>query len=511
MSVFYRALLHLYPASFRAEYGAEMRADFAERKRESPPPLAGLGLALRAILDVVPNALGAHWDILRQDLRYAVRALGRAPGFTATAIVVVALGVGANTAAFSLADLVLLRPLPFPQPDRLVKLWQTTPGFERLEVSPANYRDWKAIAGPSFAEMGAYTDNAVNLVGQGAPRRLTRALVTPEVLRVVGTPPLLGRTFAPADGAASTTAVLSYALWRSQFGGDPDVVGRTVRLDGVPHTVIGVMPEGFHFPSREIEIWTPLVVPPDEYTDRNNDYFEVVARLAPGVPFEKARTDLATVAARLQKQYPTENKDVGAALLHLRDELPSRSRLLVLALSGAALCILVLACANLASLLLTRAAGRSRELAVRSALGAGRERLVRQLITESLALAVLGGIAGVAVAAGSLPLLARLVPAGLPIGQVPTIDLRVLAFAAALIAATGLGFGIAPALRAGSGGGLLALRDGGRTGGGRRQRLSSALVVLEVASSVVLLVASGLLLRAAWRIQAVDPGFRAEA
>lgn len=509
MIAFYRALLRLYPTGFRAEYGHELCAIFAERVRESSGPLAPLTLIVAAITDVVPNSLAVHLDILRQDLRYAARALRRAPGFAITAILVVALGVGANTAAFSLADFVLLRPLPFPESDRLVKLWQRTPGFNQVEVSPANYRDWKAMA-TSFSGMGAYARRAVNLVGEGDPRRLQAARVTPELLPLIGVPAFLGRVITPANSAARATVVLSHQLWQSHYGGDRNVIGRTVRLDGMPHTVIGVMPPTFHFPSREIELWAPLLLTGDDFVDRNDNYLEVVARLAPGATLEGALAELGTIAVRLERQYPKENREMGATMHRLRDQLPARSRLLVLALCGASLCILLLACANLASLLLTRGASRTRELAVRTALGAGRERLVRQLITESLTLAVIGGLVGIAVAVAAVPLLAQLVPSALPIGEAPAVDLRVLAFAAVLIGMTGLGFGIAPASQAGKSGGLEALREGGRTGGGRRQRMRSALVVVEITGSIVLLVSSGLLMRTVWRIQAVETGFRAE-
>jgi putative ABC transport system permease protein len=511
---FYRALLRLYPSGFRAEYGEELGAMHAQRMRETSGATARLLLLLSAIADVVPNALAVHFDILKQDVRYATRALLRAPGFAITAILVVALGVGANTAAFSLADFVLLRPLPFPQADRLVKLWQTSDGYSQTEPSPANYRDWKMMAAASptsnFAAMAAYTGRAVNLVGDGLPQRLQTSRVTPDLMSLIGVPAMFGRVITPADATNGSTAVISYQLWRTQFGGDPAVLGRTIRLDGTPHTIIGVMPASFRFPNRKIDLWSPLLLTGDDFTDRGDNYLEVIARLKPNATPQRADAEIVSIAARLEKQYPEENRGVGAQLVRLRDQMSSRSRMLVLALCGASLCILLLACANLASLLLARGVSRTRELAVRAALGAGRDRLVRQLITESIALAILGGVVGVAIAMAGLPLLAQLVPTALPIGEVPSVDLRVLAFAAVLIAITGLGFGVAPALRAGKSGALEALREGARTGGGRRQRMRSILVILEVTGSIVLLISSGLLMRAVWRIQAIDPGFRAE-
>jgi putative ABC transport system permease protein len=489
---FYRALLRLYPASFRAEYGDELCAAFTERLRATSRARAILG----AIADVLPNALAAHFDIVRQDLRYGARTFRRAPGFAFTVILIVALGIGANTAAFSLADFVLLRPLPFPEPDQLVKIWNNDDGVSQVEASPPNYRDWKAMATRSFSGMGAYAQGAFNLVGLGTPRRVQAALVTPELMPLIGVTPLLGSVIAPANKDAGLTAVLSHDLWRTQFAADPGVVGRVVRLDGTPYTIIGVMPANFRFPNRSVEVWAPLILEAEDAADRTNAYFNVIGRLEPGATLEGARAELSTIASRLERQYPDTNKDMRIFLHRLRDEVGQRSRLLVIALCGASLCILLLACANLASLLLARGSNRGRELAIRTALGAGRERLVRQLVTETILLSIIGGSVGVFIAWAGLPLLAQLVPTTLPIQEVPTIDLRVLAFAAVLMVLTGLGFGAFPALRT--------------QRVGARQRLRSALVILEVTGSVVLLISSGLLMRAIWRIQAVETGFRTE-
>ena len=503
----YRALLHLYPAGYRAEYGGELCAVFGERMREISGPLAPARRALAAAADVVPNALAVHWDVLRQDLRHTARALRRSPGFATTAVLVVALGVGANTAAFSLADYVLVRPLPFPDPDRLVRLWQATPEYTN-ELSPAVYRDWKAMS-TSFSGLEAFTTQPANLVGRTEPRRLETVLVTPGLFELVGVPAFAGRTIVPADSAAGPVAVLSYALWQAQFGGATSVLGQVVRLDGVPHTVIGVMPPSFRFPNRQAEAWTPLVFREDDYEDRTDTYLYGVARLRDGVTLERARGEMAVVTSQLGRQYPKEDGRTGAAVRRLREEMSARSRLLVIALCGAALCILLLACANLASLLLARATARARELAVRAALGAGRERLVRQLLTESAVLATIGGVVGVLTAVAAVPLLAQLVPAALPVAEEPSVNGRALAVAVLLVAVTGLAFGIVPALHAGRSSALSALRGGDRAGG-RTQRVRATLVVVEVAASVALLVSSGLLIRAVWNIQARDPGFRAE-
>ena len=502
---FYRALLLLYPTFFRVEYRDELCYAFAERAGELSGPFASLRILLAALADVIPNAVAVHWDVLRQDLRYAARALRRTPGFAFTAVLVVALGVGANTAVFSVADFVFVRPLPYADAGRLVKLWQGNPAG-RSEVSPANYRDWKAMAS-SFSGMGAYWIRAANLVGAGDPRRLETVQATPEVLPLLGVSPLLGRAFTARD--TGQVALLSYAFWQSQFGGDRGVIGRSVRLDGVPHTVIGVMPVPFQFPNRSIEAWTPLVLREENFEERNDNFLEVLARLRRGVSIEQARRELAVVSASLERQHPKENEGIAAVVLGLRDELSERARLLLIALCGAALCILLLACANLASLFLARGAFRERELAVRSALGAGGDRLARQLITETVGIALVGGAVGVAAAVVGMPLLARLVPSTLPIAEQASLDLRVLALATGFVLLTGFAFGLAPALRAGRSNALDALRSGTRAAGGRTQRLRATLVVVEVAASVVLLILSGLLIRAVWRIQAVDPGFAA--
>ena len=504
----YRFLLRLYPAGFRAEYQDDLTEAFTERARSYRGPLAPLQGIVAAVTDVVPNAAATHWELLRQDLRYAGRSLRRTPGFAVTAILVIALGVGANTAAFSLADFVLLRPLAFPRPDRLVRAWQSTPGYDRMEFSPANYRDVRAMT-HSFTGMGAFTDIAMNLVGSGEPRRLTIEVVTPDVMQVLGVPALAGRAIAPADSADENVIVLSFGLWQTQFGGDPRIVGSVVKLDETQYTVIGVMPATFAFPDRGAQAWRPFVLREQHFLNRADNFLGVVARLRDGVTVEAANADVVAVAARLREQYPKANEGTSALVVGMRDEMSERARLLVVALCGAALCILLLACANLASLLLTRATHRQRELAVRAALGAGRERLVRQLVTESVALAIVGGVVGVLVAYAALPLIAQLAPTSLPTADQPSVDLRVLLAAGVIVVLTGLAFGVGPAVAAGRSRALDALRSGAR-GGARTQRLRTVLVTVEVAASVVLLVASGLLIRAVLRIQATDPGFRAE-
>jgi predicted permease len=376
------------------------------------------------------------------------------------------------------------------------------------QLSPANYRDYKDLTS-SFRALGAFTGTSVNLVQAGEPQRLAGAMVTSEVLPLLGVAPLVGRVFDSANGAEGDAAavVLSYGLWQSQFGGDPRVLGRGVNLNGAPYQVIGVMPPGFYFPTRNVQIWTHLVLREADYADRDDNYLEAVGRLQPGVTMRQARADLTVAAARLARDYPETNGDAGFSFFALRDNMSPRYRVLLLGLCGATLCMLLLTCANLANLLLARAGARERELAVRAALGAGTERLVRQIVTESMTLLLAGGALGVALAAAAVPLLALLVPSTLPVASQPSVDLRVLVLALAITTLTGVGVGLLPALRVGARTDLSALRDGVRAGGGRKQRLRSVLVGVEVAMSIVLLITSGLLVRAVWRVQSIDPGF----
>jgi predicted permease len=457
------------------------------------------------------EAVAGHWDILKNDLRYTRRTLVRAPGFAVTAIVIIALGIGATTAAFSVTDFVLIRPLPFPQPERLVKVYQRTPGYGRMELSPANYRDWKQAA-TVFESIGTYHSLTANLIGAGEPLRVDGAAVSFDLFSTLRVQPLMGRLFTEKDDSsgAAGTAILSYRLWQTRFGGEADIVGRQVTLDRELITVIGVMPREFRFPTSDALLWTPLRFTEQNYVDRGDNWMYVVGRLRGGVTLEQARADLEVIAARLRAQYPAENRNVGAAVFRYSDEVSEQSRLLLVALSGASACVLLIACANLANLLLARALARRRELAVRTAMGAGRDRMIRQLMTESLLLATIGGALGVGVAYITVPLLNRLVPASLPIASTPIIDVRVLMFAIALTALTGIAFGLAPVLRIGGEADLGGLRESARIGGGQRERLRSALVVAEIVASVVLLVSAGLLMRALWTIQARDPGFRPE-
>jgi predicted permease len=517
--VLYSLLLRLYPASFRAEYGPELRATFARRRRDAGSIAAVVALWIEAVGDVLSNATRLHWEMLRQDIGYTLRTFRRTPAFTLTAILVSALGIGATTAAFSIVDHVLLRPLPFPESDRLLKLWQNQQfrGYPRMEVSPPNFLDWKRMS-MSFERISAYTTISANLSGDIEPTRLDGVSATSDLFLMLGAQAALGRVFVPTDDAenAAKTVVLSNRLWREQFAADPNVLGHRVLLNDEPHVVIGVMPASFYFPRRETQFWKTMELDDARAAqrgdnDRTNYYLNVVARLAPGVTMEQARSEMQVIVGNLERAYPKENDKNGVTILRLRDEVGSQTRLTLLALAGASFCVLLIGCTNLASLLLARALARQRELAVRAAVGAGRERLLRQMVTESLVLALIGGVLGVLLATIASPLFARLAPTILPIAQVPGVDPRMLAVAAAITLLTGLGFGVLPALRASRHADAQGLRESGRVGAGRRtERLRSGLIVTQVAVSIVLLISAGLLIRALLAVQQRDPGFKTD-
>jgi len=507
-------LLYLYPSSFRAEYAAELAHVFHKRREQASNPIEVAFLWIREFFDVLFNAARVHWDILRQDLRYTGRTLARAPGFTLTAVLITGLGIGANTATFSITDHVLLRPLPFAEPERLVQIWQRTPSYPQIELSPPNFDDWRKSS-TSFELMSAYSSDAVTFAGNDQPKRLEGASITPEFFGILRVQPAMGRLFQQDDmrEEANKTVILSYAFWQSAFGGNSDILGRQTRLNDDQYTVIGIMPQDFFFPARGTQFWRPLILTGPARYIRDNYYLNAIARLKPGVSLEKARAEMNLIAEQLERQYPRENAQLRAAVEPLHEDLiPVQTRSLLWTLFGASVCVLLITCTNLANLLLAKAMGRSKELTVRAAIGAGRERLVRQLLTESMALSVAGGLVGVVMAVVCLPVLAQLVPQRLPLGDVTVLDHRVLGFAFLVTLATGLAFGVLPALRMCSRAGHDGLREGSRTGvGGRRERLRSMLVVAEVAASVVLLVSSGLLIRALWRVQAIDPGFRPDS
>lgn len=512
---FHALLLRLYPRSFRAEYGAEMSAMFARRWRQETSLRARLLLLLGALGDAGRNAPALHREILGQDVRYALRTIRRAPSVSATVVIVTGLGVGATTAVFSVADHVLIKPLPFRDSGRLVKVWQRPQGGGNLEASPAHFRDWQA-GNRSFEQMAAFNEHSGNLVGGGDPLRLDGQQVSGGLFDLLGVRPLAGRTIAPHDDreTAPATMVISERLWRSRFGADLDAIGSTVTLNDAPRVIVGVMPRTFEFPTRNVDFWIPLQYSPDAYV-YTNPMLDVVARLKPGVSVEQARAEMATLAREVSARAAPATSDSvlgqfrSASVVMLRDGLSRQSRLLLWGLVGAAACLVVVACTNLASLLLTQGLARRKELAIRAALGAGRHRLTRQMLTESLILAGAGGAAGVAMAAAALPAIARLVPASLPIAEVPALDLRLFTLAAVLTLTTAIGAGLLPALRTARQMDAGALRDGARAGTGRgSERLRAVLVVAQVSASVLMLVTCGLLLRAVLAVEGTEIGFK---
>lgn len=455
---------------------------------------------------------------LGQDLRYGLRMLARAPGFTAVALLALVLGIGANSAIFSVVNSVLLRRLPFRQPEALMMVWEdaTHLGFPENTPSAANFRDWRE-QNTVFDGLVAFAFRSFNLTGGAAePERLDGRRISAGTFALLGVTPLLGRNFLPEeDRPGANVVLLSHGLWQRRFGADPHIVGRAITLDGESRTVVGVMPRLVELPNLEgwtDQLWVPLAFTPEEADNRGNHYLWVLGRLKPGVTRAQAQAEMTTVMARLEKQYPAENTRMGIKVRPLHDQLVGDIRPALLVLLGAVGFVLLIACANVANLLLARAAGRQREMAVRLALGAVRSRLTRQFLTESLLLAALGGAGGLVLAWSGLALLKHLIPAAVAQAEHIALDGRVVLFTAGLSLATGLLFGLFPALQASSGNLSETLKEGGRDGssGRRGQRLRSLLVVAEVAISFLLLIGAGLLIASFVHLLKLDPGYRTD-
>ncbi|HWS90361.1 MAG TPA: ABC transporter permease [Pyrinomonadaceae bacterium] len=448
---------------------------------------------------------------LRQDILFGLRVLRRNPVFSLVAVVTLALGIGANTALFSITNAVIFRPLPFPEPERLMTLWESAPKSEEARniVSPANYLDWRAQT-RSFEEMGAYTEDFYNISEDDSrPERVAGINATPSLFQTLGVRPLLGRVFRPEEGeyGAPNVVMLSYGLWQRRFGGDPNVVGKTVKMNGPEYTVVGVLPPDFILSPRRYEVIRSIVFDDRQRVNRRGRYLTVVARLRPGVTPEQARAEMRAVGARLAESYPDENAGRSATTYPLDRWITWGTRATLLTLLGAVGFTLLIACANVANLLLGQAAGRRKEMAVRAALGAGRLRLVRQMLTESLTLSLLGGLAGLLLAKWGVRLLVSLSPASLPRAEEAGLDPWVLCFTLAVSVVTGLAFGLAPALQASKVELTDALKSVRSTGDGRRSLARGALVAAEVALSLVLLVGAGLLVKSFIRLTEVELGF----
>jgi putative ABC transport system permease protein len=451
------------------------------------------------------------WETAIRDVRHALRALRSSPGFTALALALLALAIGANTAIFSVVSAVLLQPLPFPEPDRIVLLWEdftAVGGPARVEASPGDYVSWSE-RNRSFTAVAGFALDKYNLTGAGDPDELTGARTSGTLFAVLGMQPLLGRTLTSRDDSADAPAVvvLDERAWRSRFAADPGVVGRTVHLNGIPHTVVGVVPSDFRFPDKTVALFVPSRLSPADRALRDGYFMYVVARLKPDVTMAQAQADMTALARQLGREFPRSNGRTGVTVAALHEHVTREVRPSMAILMAAVGLVLVIAGANLANLLLMRGATRVREVAVRQALGATRARITRQLLTENAVLATAGAVLGVALSAPALRYLARLTPSGLPDATAPALDLRVLLFTLGVTTVMVLGCGTAPACASARVDLESAIRTGGSRGTTGRSRLRSALVVAELALTVVLVVGAGLLLRSYANVLAVDPGF----
>ena len=454
---------------------------------------------------------------LFQDLRYGFRLLSKNLGFTAVVVLTLALGIGANTAIFSVINAVLLQPLPFAEPDRLVTVWNvnTKTGGDGVQVSYPDFNDWRAQS-QSFEKMAAFRGRDLTVTGMGEAFRLRGATTTSDLFPLLGVAPRLGRVFTPEeDRAGNHSAILSDTLWRTRFKADPNAVGRTISINSQSYTIVGVMPPKFAFPisTDPVELWIGAAVDNEGAgaltNQRGNHAIEVIGRLKPGVSLAQAQSEVSRITDALQKQYPGENPDFGALVVPFFERVVGDVKLALMLLLGAVGCVLLIACGNIANLLLARAATQQKEVAVRAALGANRWRVIRQLLTESILLALLGGVAGLLLAWWGTDLLLKLVPGGLPRVTETALSARVLGFTLLISVLTGMLFGLVPALHSFRLDLVTTLKDAGRSSsdGGSGNRTRNALIVTQVAVAFVLLVCAGLLAGSFWRLQQVNPGF----
>ena len=450
------------------------------------------------------------------DLKQACKVLRKSPGFTVAALIVLALGIGANTAIFSIVNGVLIRPLPFEHPDRLVQLWHTPPqqqfpGIKQFSLSAANYLDWEQ-QNNVFDKTAIYAGKGFRLTGSGDPRVVEASRVEPTFFDVLRGKVLLGRSINPDDALPGheNVVVLAERFWRSQFGADPNIVGKNIQLNNQAYTVIGVMASNFQKPGWAL-LWTPLIWDPAEKIVRGEHHFMAVARLKPGVSVEQAQTNLDTIASRLAQEYPADDAGWGAQVVQLREETVGDVRKPLYILLGAVAFVLLIACANVANLILAKTLDRRKEIAIRTALGANRVRIIRQVLSEAVVLSIVGGALGLVVAHFGTKLVISFLGSSLPRLNEIGLDPYVLAFTFGIAVFTGVICGVWPAWRMSKADPQDALKQGGRTDaatGGRRTR--SVLVVTEVALSLVLLVGAGLMIRTLWNLRGVNPGFEAQ-
>jgi predicted permease len=456
---------------------------------------------------------------LLRDLRLALRQLGKNPQFTALSLLIVALGIGANTAIFSVVNAVLLRPLPFPQSERLVQVWHVPPaasfhGMTRFAVSPANYLDWLHQS-RGFEQMAIYTRTGFNLTNQRQPEAVMAAKVSSAFFSVLRVQPLLGRAFIPEEDQSGRdrVALISQGFWQSHCGSNPNIVGQKIILDEQGYTVVGVMPAKFFFPSPDTQwqpqLWTPLGWTDQDRAIRGNHNYLVIGRLKPETSLTQAQAEINTISRGLEEQYPADDKGWGAVVVPLRDQLVEDFRPALLLLLGAVAFVLLIACANLANLLLAKTLARGKEIAIRTALGASRIRVLRQVLSETILLALLGGMIGLVLAHIGIVSIVSFMSAKMPRASEIGLDGKVLGFTFAMSILTGVLAGLAPAWRLTKSDVNEQLKQGaGRTSSDQSgNRTRSALVVAEIALSLTLLISAGLMVRSLWRLRSVDPGF----
>ena len=463
------------------------------------------------------EAQGSLWlEALWMDARYALRTLRKTPGFTAVALITLALGIGANSAIFSVLDAVLLRPLPYRDPDRVVTIFESkTPNDHSSinAVAPGNFLDWREQS-RAFEQIGAVSLPGFNFTGTDRAERVTGAAISAGMLRMLGLHPTLGRDFEPSEDreGADRVVLLGYGLWQRRYASDPNIVGKIIHLDTKPYTVVGVLPRGLTFPEESAQLWVPLeqYISAQDMHWRNSHYLDVFARLKPRVTLAQARSEMNAVAQEIKRTNPGTNSGSGAYVVPVQEDLVSDIRPALLTLLVAVGFVLLVACANVANLLLVRATGREKEMSVRVALGAGSGRLVRQMLTESILLSAVGGAMGLLVAEWARETLLKLRPVNLPLYNAIAIDGRVLLYTLGISLLTGVLFGLVPALRATRSDANLALRGRSRVeaGGAGAQRIRAALVVSEIAISLVLLIGAGLLIRSFMRLRDNELGFR---